>query len=509
MKILLVYPRYPDTFWGFRTVLKFVKAKASQPPLGLLIVASIIRLFHSDWEIRLVDENVSPLTEKDLPWADIVMISAMAIQSKRAQEIIDLAKQFEKIVVAGGPVFTASYDGFTGVDYFVLNDAEITLKLFFEDWDKNNTKHIYTSEIRVDLDYSPLPMWSLISFSDYAAIGVQYSSGCPYDCDYCDITVLYGRKPRTKSPKRLINEIQSLYDAGYRHGPIFFVDDNIVGNKPRLKLALPEVIKWQRSHKYPYTITFQASVDLADHPDLLELMSQANMCSAFIGFETTHLPSLESCNKKQNKRDLEKVAFILQQHGIQPMGAIMVGFDPDPKEIFDQLINFLQKTGIPNAMVSLLDAMRGTKFYQRLKAEDRLLSESQGDNTGGFLNFRPKMPIPDLLKGYQHILSTIYSPYKYYRRVSRMITNIRPTVKSKLTRNKFQAFLKSIWYVGITSRFWFWYWLLLIRTLIIKVRVLPLAVEYSIYWLHFKEVTRNTCKRIQQSLDGIEAKSIS
>jgi len=488
MNILLIYPKYPDTFWGFKNVLKFVSKKSAQPPLGLLTVASMLP---KKWNKKLIDLNVKELEYKHIEWADMVLISAMVVQSKNAQEIVNRCKNYNKKIVAGGPVFTTQHEKFRNIDHFIKDEAEITLPLFLKDLKKGNPKHIYTSKKRPDIKKTPIPDWSLIDFKNYASIPIQYSRGCPYNCEFCDIVFLNGRIPRTKTPKQMLNELQTLYNIGWKDS-VFIVDDNFIGNKKNVKKMLPSIIEWQKEHKYPFTFTTEASVNLADDEELMDLMVAANFGKVFLGIETPNLNSLKECNKTQNMTNkLEDSIKIIQKRGIQVMGGFIVGFDNDTESIFENQIKFIQKIGVATAMVGLLNAAPQTRLWHRLKAEGRLVKDFSGENTDGSLNFIPKMGREKLIKGYKEILSTIYSPKNYYKRINTVIKNYKPTVKNKFSKDKFNAFIRSTWRIGILSRTRFLYWRLIIKTLLTKRKALPIAIELAIYFLHFDIVTRN------------------
>ena len=296
MKILLVYPEYPDTFWSFKYVLKFVSKKAAFPPLGLLTVGAMLP---ANWEKKLVDINVKPLGDEQILWADMVFISAMIIQKKSAQEIIDRCKNLGRKVVAGGPAFTTKYEDFSRVDHFVLNEAEVTLPLFLADLAADSLKRMYVSQEKPTLTETPVPLWSLINIKDYATLAVQYSRGCPYNCEFCDIIVMNGRRPRTKSASQIKKEFQAIYDAGWRKS-VFIVDDNFIGNRHEVKKMLPELIGWQKEHRFPFTLLTEASTDLANDEELMQMMSGANFFKVFLGLETPDNQSLKECGKYQN-----------------------------------------------------------------------------------------------------------------------------------------------------------------------------------------------------------------
>ena len=485
LKALLVYPQYPDTFWSYKYVLRFISKKTAFPPLGLLTVASLLP---SDWEKKLVDLNVAPLEDEQIAWADVVFIGAMLIQRPSAQEIINRCKAQGKKVVLGGPT-SSSPEGYQQVDHFVQGEAEVTLPLFLEDLERGQLQHIYSTTTRPDISQTPLPDWSLINFKDYASLAVQYSRGCPYDCEFCDIILMYGRIPRTKSPAQMVKEFQVLYEAGWR-GDVFVVDDNFIGNKTKVKQMLTQLIRWQKEHKYPFKLMTEASTNLADDEELMQMMSAANFHKVFLGIETPNLDSLKECKKIQNTtRNLEEAVGIIHRNGMQVMGGFIVGFDHDTENIFDAQIAFIQKVGIVTAMVGMLSAIPQTRLWHRLKAEGRLLQEPTGENTDGSLNFVPRMGGRKLIEGYQHLLKTIYSPRNYYKRINTFIKNYQPTVKDKVTREGLYATLKSMWHIGVLSRARLFYWKLIIKTSIRRIRVLPNAIEFAVYGLHYKKVS--------------------
>ena len=485
MNALLIYPECPDTFWSFKYALKFVSKKASLPPLGLLTIGAMLP---KKWNKKLVDMNVSELKDKDIAWADMVFISSMIVQKDSAQRVINICKAQGKIIVAGGPVFTAQHEKFKGVDHFVLNEAEVSLPLFLKDLRKGKPKHIYSSKERPDITKTPVPLWSLINFNDYATMPVQYSRGCPFNCEFCDIIIMNGRIPRTKTPEQLLNELQSLYDAGWRKS-VFIVDDNFIGNKTNVKKMLPLLVKWQKEHKYPFILMTEASVNLADDDELMRMMSAANFYKVFLGFETPDANSLKECGKIQNiKIDIAEAVKIIHQHGMQVMGGFIVGFDSDTENIFETQIKFIQKIGVVTAMVGMLVAVPQTRLWNRLRSEGRLKGEASGQNTDGSLNFVPRMGKEKLIEGYKRLLSTIYSPKNYYKRVNALIKNYRPTARGKIPREEFIAFIRSMWRIGVLSKERIYYWRLILKTSIRKIKALPTAVELSIYRQHFEKI---------------------
>jgi radical SAM superfamily enzyme YgiQ (UPF0313 family) len=488
MKILLVHPENPDTYWSFKHALKFVSKKAVNPPLGLITVASLLP---ANWEKKLIDMNVSPLHENDIKQADYVFISAMSVQLQSVQEIIKRCKSAGKKIVAGGPLFTEEFEKFSDVDYLVLNEAEITLPVFIKDLMNGDAKHIYKTSDFADLQSSPVPDYSLIKTKKYNSLTLQFTRGCPFNCEFCDITALYGHKVRTKSTEQVLSELENLYNTGWRNN-VFFVDDNFIGNKAKLKESLlPAMIEWMRGHNYPFTFMTEASINLADDPVLLNLMVQAGFDQLFIGIETTEEASLIECNKVQNhKRDLMQSVKIIQSAGIEVTAGFIVGFDNDSPSVFQQMIEFIQRSGIITAMVGLLNAPRKTKLYERLEKEGRIIDDWTGDNTNFSMNFVPKMNKQILMKGYQNILHGIYSSRPYYERITSFLKTFNPSVRNrgKISFRGLKAFFKSIVVIGIIKKNRRYYWKLLFWTLFNKPQTFSLAVTYSIFGYHYRKV---------------------
>ncbi|TWJ14311.1 B12-binding domain-containing radical SAM protein [Geobacter argillaceus] len=488
MKILLVYPHYPDTFWSFRHALKFIDRKASFPPLGLLTVAAMLP---AEWHKRLVDMNVCPLADEELTWADYVFISAMTIQRESAQEVIARCRQLGVKTVAGGPLFTACHEDFPDVDHLVLNEAELTLAPFLTDLLNGEPRRIYADERRADLASTPIPLWNLIDVRNYAAMNIQYCRGCPFDCEFCDITTLFGRKPRSKAQAQLIAELESLYVRGWR-GAIFFVDDNFIGDRAKLKRELlPAIIDWMEERGRPFYFYTEASIDLADDPQLMELMVRAGFEEVFIGIETPHEDGLVESGKVQNRnRDLLASVKCIQRAGLQVHGGFIVGFDSDSPETFDRQIRFIQESGIVTAMVGVLIALRGTRLYQRMSREGRLLGKASGNNTAIAINFTPRMELKLLIGGYRTILDTIYSPKNYYQRVIRLLREYRPAHLGKfhLQPGYVGALFKSILFLGVIGRERFQFWKLFFWSLVRRPRLFPLAITYAVYGFHFRKV---------------------
>lgn len=504
MKVLLVYPRYPNTFWSFKYALKFISKKASYPPLGLITVAAMLP---TEWEKRLIDMNVTNLTNDDILWADYVFISAMSVQENSVREVIQRCNELERKVVAGGPLFTARFNEFDGVDHFVLKEGEITLSMFLKDLENGNLQKIYTTEDWADLTTTTVPMYELVDMKKYAAMNIQYSRGCPFDCEFCDITVLFGRKPRTKDVSQILAELEKIYNLGWKGG-VFFVDDNFIGNKKKLKdEILPAIIKWMEEKEYPFVFSTEASINLADDQELMKLMIKAGFNAVFIGIESPHDESLEECNKNQNmNRDLIASIRKIQRFGFEVQAGFIVGFDNDPPNIFDKLISFINESNIITAMIGLLNAPVATKLYNRLKSEGRLIKFMTGDNTDFSTNFLPKMNIDTLISGYEKVVKTLYSPDMFYKRVKNFLRDYTPT-QPKFFHLKFEyikALIKTIFVLGIFEKGRTEYWKLFLWSLLRKPKLFPLTITFAIYGYHFRKIFEQHANRLSKGVeDGI------
>lgn len=491
MNILLVNPKTPDTYWSFNHALRFIAKKAANPPLGILTVAAMLP---DTWEKKLIDLNVASLRDKDLQWAEYVFISAMSIQQDSVREIIEKCKIHQKRIVAGGPLFTGEPENFTDIDHLVLNEAEITFPQFLSDLGWNKARKIYRTDKHAPMDASPAPDYTLIDHNKYAQLSIQYSRGCPFNCEFCEITALLGRKVRTKSTGQILHELDNIYKTGYR-GNVFFVDDNFIGNKKKLiRELLPAIIRWNNSQGNPFDFTTEASINLSDDPELMKLMREACFIKVFIGIETPDEKSLEECDKKMNKqRDLIHCVNRIQSNGMEVMAGFIVGFDNDSPGIFQRQIDFIQQSGIITAMVGLLNAPNNTRLYERLSKEGRIINYASGDNTGYSINFIPKMDKEELLTGYQTILRNIYSSKAYYERVIRFLKDFQPTFNSQtaFTFGRILALLRSMVILGIFTSNQLYYWRLFFWSLIYRPKLFPLAITYSIYGYHFKKVFRD------------------
>jgi radical SAM superfamily enzyme YgiQ (UPF0313 family) len=487
VNILMVYPEFPDTFWGFKHAVSFVGRKAANPPLGLVTIAAMLP---SRWNKKLIDLNVEKLKQADLAWAGYVFISAMDVQRESAKKLIHQCKVMNKLIVAGGPLFTQEYEKYEGVDYFILNEGEITLPQFIKDLEEGHPQRFYMTDEYADIRETPIPLWELIDLGKYDSMNIQFSRGCPFNCEFCNVTALLGHRPRTKTKEQIIAELEKLYQLGWRRN-IFFVDDNFIGNKKVLKEeVLPAIINWRKDKK-GCLFTTEASINLADDQELMGMMVEAGFTNVFVGIETPDEVSLTECHKTQNKnRDLVQSVKKLQRAGLQVMGGFIVGFDSDTSTIFQRQVDFIQESGIVTAMVGLLQAPAGTILYQRMKEEGRLLREMTGDNADGTTNIIPKMDVDLLKEGYLDILAQIYSPKLFYQRVKTFLKEYHPrraTVTLEL--DEILAFARSILLLGIMGRERKQYWDLFFWTLSHFPEKFPLAITMSIYGYHFRRVS--------------------
>ncbi len=491
INILFIYPKYSKTFWSFDNILALLGKKASFPPLGLLTVSAMLP---KTWNKKLVDVNVDNLTDNDIKWADFVFISAMIVQKDSTIQIIDRVKKYNKPIVGGGPLFTTGWETMPKIEHIFVGESENTINDFVKDVYENNLKQFYNSSEYPDITKTPIPDWSLINISRYHSMCIQYSRGCPFNCEFCDVVVLNGRKPRTKTASQIIDELDAIYKTGWRGG-LFFVDDNLIGNKHKLKKEiLPKIIEWQQKKRYPFSFNTQVSINLSDDEELINLLVSAGFTTVFVGIETPDEASLEECAKYQNKkRNLIDSVKKLQNLGLEVQGGFIVGFDSDTPSIFQRQIEFIQKSGIVTAMVGLLSALPKTRLYKRLFESKRIITDTSGNNTlSSTLNFIPKMDIKTLFNGYKKILHTIYNPKDYYERIKTFLKEFKPP-KNRLKRVRIKKFhikalFSSVWLLGFKGEQRRYFWKLLIWVAIKYPGLLPYAIGYSLVGIHFRSI---------------------
>jgi len=481
MNILLVYPQCPDSFWSFKHALKFISKKAAVPPLGLITVSAMLP---QSWQKRLVDMNITQLLSRDIEWADYIFISAMYIQKDSVAWVIQECKKLGKKIVAGGPLFTQDYLDYPQIDHFILNEAEITLPSFLSDLETGRTvKKVYRTGGFADITQSPVPDYHLLSRKDYVSMNLQVTRGCPYSCDFCEITTLLGHKVRMKETKQILAELDVLYNLNWR-GQVAIVDDNFIGNRKEARTnLLPAMKEWMREHDYPFVFSAQTSINLADEEELMHLMIESGFGSTFIGIETPDETALQACHKVQNKnRDLLECVKKIQKAGMQVSGGFIVGFDSDTASVFQRQIDFIQESGIVSAMVGLLNAPKNTRLYEP--------NDSSGNNTDLSMNFIPKMNFEELLDGYKHIIENIYEIKPYYKRLRRSLLNRRKPIRRKTKVNValIRGFLKSVLIIGFLNKGRRDYWKLVFWTLFHCPRSFMDAMTYTVYGYHFRMV---------------------
>jgi radical SAM superfamily enzyme YgiQ (UPF0313 family) len=493
MKILLVYPIFPDTYWSFRHALTFEGKQAAFPPLGLMTISSMLP---ENWERRLVDMNVEPLNAADLEWADIVFVSAMLIQKESLEEVVKLCNDMGKQVAVGGPYVSTNSAQLQNADHIFIGEAEETLPEFIVDLKLGTPKHTYEADERPSLLQTPAPDFGLIDMKHYSAMNVQYSRGCPFQCEFCDIIEIYGRVPRTKSNEQMLGELDALKLAGWR-GLVFIVDDNFIGNKKNVRKFLPDLIDWSERNEFPFSFITEASVNLAEDEALLQMMQDAGFRRVFLGIETPVEESLKEAQKGQNtRRDLLESVKRIQSYGMEVMAGFIVGFDNDPEDIFELQIKFIRESAIPLAMVGLLTALPDTQLWRRLEKEGRLVAESSGNNTDCSLNFVPKMDKTYLIEGYKTILRNIYTPQEYYKRALDCLSRFKQDKIEPRTSN-FVADLKSmvkiIVTLGVRDSERVQFWTYLFRALRRYPREFAHAMTLAAMGYHFRKITAIYC----------------
>lgn len=487
-RILMVYPAIPSTYWSYDHALPFVGRRSAIPPLGLMTVAALLP---PSYEVRLVDLNVATLTEADVLAADLVFISAMLVQSASFAEVVKMCNECGKPVVAGGPYPISSHEQIQGVDHFVLDEAELTLPAFLADLESGSPQRMYRSSQKPDISRTPPPRFDLIDVSAYDSMPLQYSRGCPYECEFCDIIEMFGRTQRTKDPEQFVAELQAVYATGFR-GSLFIVDDNFVGNRRKTKTLLAHIVAWQRERGFPFVLSTEASIDMAADDELLDLMVQAGFTMAFVGIETPDVQTLSYTQKAQNTRtDLMASVRKIQARGIEVTAGFILGFDTDDEGVFDRQIAFIQEAAIPVAMVGLLMALPNTALHRRLHREGRLLGNSSGNNTHTLsLNFTPRLPEEVLVAGYKRVLSEIYSPPLYFERCTALIDRMPAP-----SRRGGPIGLREIRALGLSllrqsfSPYGLRYLRYLIHALRTKPRLFPTAVALAIKGHHFFTIT--------------------
>jgi radical SAM superfamily enzyme YgiQ (UPF0313 family) len=487
MNALLVYPEFPDTYWSFKHALPFEGKRSAYPPLGLLTIASLLP---ASWDKRVVDANVRALTEEDVAWADIAMFSGMLVQKAHMLELLAMCRRAGVRTVVGGPITSGAADMGNYADHIVVGEAEELIPAFLDELNEGRAKHLYSGSQLPDLEKTPIPDLSLIEFKHYSAMAIQYSRGCPFNCEFCDIIEIYGRKPRTKTVGQVIAELDQLYAMKWR-GSVFIVDDNFIGNKKNVRQLMPAVAEWNKSHKRPFTFFTEASVNLADDEPLLALMRDAGFTRVFLGIETPVESSLREAQKLQNtKRSLLDSVHRIQNYGMEVMAGFIVGFDHDPDDIFDKQVEFIEESAIPLAMVGLLQALPGTQLYRRLLREGRLIQDGNGNNCDTRLNFIPNMSAERLVTGYRSIMQRLYTQPAYYERVRKFLERFRPAHHRPRAFADYVAFGRSVVKQGLMTKGRRHYWKFLWDAATRYRHAFDTAIVLAVMGYHFETLTR-------------------
>ena len=505
MNALLVYPRFPVTYWGFQYGLRLIGKRAVLPPLGLITVAALLP---SHWHVRLVDLNVDALHDNDLHWADIVLTGGLLIQAESMQEVIVRAHDFQRPVAVGGPAPTTSPDLFGDADVVFRGEAEGRIDDLVRALAQRSGSHLVLEAPTSfpDMTSVPVPRFELLDLSKYASMSVQYSRGCPFQCEFCDVIEIFGRKPRVKTAEQVVDELETIFRLGYK-GTLFFVDDNFIGNKPAAKRLLPILRHWQRTRGRPFEFYTEASVDLAADSQLLRGMVDAGFSSVFLGIETPSVKALEQAKKLQNLRlDSSEAIDRITRAGLEVMGGFIVGFDSDEPNIFALQREFLARQPIPLAMVGMLTAMPGTALWRRLKAEGRLRQRSNGDQFSR-PNFTPMMDERALLRGYAEFMKWLYSPKTYYSRCEAYLSRVGSVSATlSLTLGEVGALLRTIWHVGILSPRRRLFWQLMVKAILRGPSHIRQAVAHSIQGEHLILYTcEHVVPRMERALAELHA----
>ncbi len=463
MRVLLIYPVFPKTFWSYEKILELVDRKVLLPPLGLVTVAAILP---QAWDFKLVDRNIRPVTDAEWAWADVAIFSAMIVQKDDLVEQIREAKRRGKRVAVGGPYPTSVPEEAlnAGADYMILDEGEITLPMFVEAIERGDTSGIFRSNgEKPDVTNTPIPRFDLLELDAYDSMSVQFSRGCPFQCEFCDIIVLYGRKPRTKTPAQLLAELNYLYELGWRRG-VFMVDDNFIGNKRNVKLFLKELKVWQAEHQYPFRFNTEASIDLAQDPELMELMVECFFDAVFIGIETPDEDSLQLTKKFQNMRNpLSDAVEMMTRAGLRPIAGFIIGFDGEKSGSGSRIARFAEQTAIPTTTFAMLQALPNTALWHRLEKEGRLRHSDGNINQTTLMNFIPTRPLEEIAREYVEAFWELYDPERYLDRTYRCFLMLgAPKVKTPF---KFPSWVDLralsivIWRQGVkrSTRWKFWH----------------------------------------------------
>jgi radical SAM superfamily enzyme YgiQ (UPF0313 family) len=503
------------SFWNYQDVCKIVGAKYPAAPLGLLTVAALLP---QHWTFRLIDENVETLLDEQILWADIVCTGGMLPQQKSMLEFIDRVHDLDRKVIVGGPDPTSQPDLYYKADFLVLGEGEITIPMLLEDLEKGATSGTYVSSERANMLESVVPRYDLIKFRNYIMIGMQFIRGCPFNCEFCDVIELFGRTPRFKSNQQILKELQALYDLGYR-GHIDMVDDNFIGNKKKVKELLREVKTWLIERKYPFYFTTEASVNLAEDDELMQLMQDCDFRYVFLGIETPENDTLALNNKNQNVDILVRDAVRrLLSYGMVSNGGYIIGFDSESKGIAENMIDSIQDSGISMAMIGLLYALPNTQLTRRLETEGRLfqqasqsVSDTDIDQMTSGLNFVTLIPRSEIFRNYIKVIDTVYNPAHYYKRVIYTSLKIKPRYKHKpsffIWLVYMRSFLRVCRQAGFSRATGYYYWKMFFTVIVRNPKGIEAAVNLAAMFIHFQKQKAYIVSATNKSLLNLEDSS--
>jgi len=502
VKVLMVWPRFPASFWSLGEVTEIVPERSLVPPLGLITVAA---LCPKQWKIRLIDLAFDELSDQDILWSDLVMVSAMAVQREGVRQTLERASKLNRRSMIGGPYASSEPEALLPLaDHVVVGEPDEMFREIAADLERGSARRLYRVTEKPDVSHTPVPRFDLLALDKYTLMSVQFSRGCPFTCEFCDIITIYGRRPRTKSPAQLMGELDALLRLGWRKD-VFVVDDNFIGNhKAALELAL-ELGKWQRSNQYPFAFFTEASIDLATRHELLDAMVKANFCRVFIGIESPSAESLKETKKFQNlRRDPLESILSIQQHGLWIMGGFIVGFDSDASDIFDRQIEFVERAAIPWAMTGILQAPPTTPLYDRMRTEGRLLQNNLEPSNFDPPNFRTVLPLPELLDGTKRMLLALYDPRRFYERVLDSLDRwqLQPEQRASGISLLYlwRTLLKSFWKQGVLSSYRGAYWRYM-RRLMLRWGLHPqkrrLGFELALSGHHFISYARKVAESLE------------
>lgn len=489
MNVLMIYPKCPSTFWSNDHFLSLFRKKGNIPPLGLLTVASLLP---DEFNRKIIDMNYAELSDEDILWSDYVFVSAMIVQKDTSKEVFTRCRNLGVKIVAGGPLFTAMYDDYPEVDHFLLGEGEATIPMFLEDLKTGNLKRFYISDEKPDIKKSPIPRYDLVDITNYFQLPIQFSRGCPYDCEFCEITSMNGRIPRNKTPQQVITELEFAINLGWK-GRVFFIDDNFIANKQQAKELLKKLAEWRKQTNFQSLFLTQLSINAADEEEMLELLRDAGFSLVFIGIETPSSDGLKECGKLQNQNiNLIDSVRKFYRYGIKVAGGFIVGFDSDDETIFRRQLNFIQEAGVSLAMIGMLNALPNTSLKKRLQAEGRILDISPGSNTDFFSNIEPKMGSKKLIDGYKSLMKIAYSPKMFYERILNFVKYYNPVIKMDLRKSYLLAGALTIIKLGFFTEGRIYFWRFVLINLLKYPKTFLFGIESAISYVHLHKIYKET-----------------